>query len=69
MDLNGLFPIYIVSGIAHGSVELIRRVIPAKIVGANVMKLRRMDACVHILYEIAGTAGAFTSTALIGKFG
>lgn len=28
-----------------------------------------MDAFVHVMYEIAGTAGAFTSTSLIGKFG
>jgi hypothetical protein len=28
-----------------------------------------MDAMVHILYEVAGTTGAFTSTTLIGKFG
>jgi hypothetical protein len=28
-----------------------------------------MDAMVHILYEVAGTTGAFTSATLIGKFG
>jgi hypothetical protein len=28
-----------------------------------------MDAMVHVLYEIAGTTGAFTSPALISKFG
>jgi hypothetical protein len=28
-----------------------------------------MDAMVHILNEVAGTIGAFTSTALIAKFG
>lgn len=28
-----------------------------------------MDAIVHIMYEVAGTAGAFSSTALIGIFG
>ena len=46
-------------------VELIRRVIPRDIVGGNVLKLRRMDATVHILYEVAGTAGAFASAAII----
>lgn len=51
-------------------VELIRRVIPRDIVGGNVQKLRRMDALVHIFYEIAGTAGAFcTALALIPRFG
>ncbi|KAJ7210995.1 major facilitator superfamily domain-containing protein [Mycena rebaudengoi] len=66
---NGLFPIYIISGVAYGMVELIRRVIPRDIVGGDVQKLRRMDATVHVLYEVAGTAGAFTSTSLIQKFG
>lgn len=28
-----------------------------------------MDAIVHVLYEIAGTTGAFTSPTLVGKFG
>lgn len=51
-------------------VELIRRVIPRDIVGGNVQKLRRMDALVHIFYEVAGTAGAFcTALALIPRFG
>ena len=66
---NGLFPIYIISGIAYGMVELIRRVIPRDIVGGDVIKLRKMDAIVHIMYEVAGTTGAFTSTSLIGKLG
>ncbi|KAK0530548.1 hypothetical protein OC835_003977 [Tilletia horrida] len=66
---NALFPIYTISGIAYGMVELIRRVIPRDIVGGDVQRLRKMDAFVHVMYEIAGTAGAFTSTALIGKLG
>ncbi|KAF8313949.1 major facilitator superfamily domain-containing protein [Cantharellus anzutake] len=66
---NGLFPIYIVAGIAYGMVELIRRVIPRDIVGPHPEKLRRMDALVHILYEVSGTAGAFACSMLIGKFG
>lgn len=37
-------------------VELIRRVIPRDIVGGDISKLRRMDATVHIFYEIAGTS-------------
>jgi len=67
---DGIIPIYCFSGIAYGMVELIRRVIPRDIVGGNVQKLRRMDALVHIFYEVAGTAGAFcTALALIPKFG
>ncbi|KAF1343411.1 hypothetical protein EJ07DRAFT_186912 [Lizonia empirigonia] len=51
-------------------VELIRRVIPRDLVGGNVQKLRRMDALVHIFYEVSGTAGAFcTALALIPHFG
>lgn len=50
-------------------VELIRRVIPRDIVGGDVNKLRRMDAVVHIFYEVAGTSGAFATTYLVLKFG
>jgi hypothetical protein len=35
-------PIWGVSGIAYGMVELIRRVIPADICGGDVLRLRRM---------------------------
>ncbi|KAJ1018242.1 hypothetical protein NDA18_006401 [Ustilago nuda] len=66
---NGLFPIYFISGISYGTVELIRRVIPRDIVGGDVDRLRKMDAFVHVMYEVAGTTGAFTSSALIGHFG
>lgn len=66
---NGLFPIYVISGVSYGTVELIRRVIPRDIVGGDVQRLRKMDAFVHVMYEVAGTTGAFTSTSLIGYFG
>jgi len=69
-NTDGIIPVYCISGIAYGMVELIRRVIPRDIVGGNVQKLRRMDALVHIFYEISGTAGAFcTALALIPRFG
>lgn len=69
-NTDGIIPIYAVAGIAYGMVELIRRVIPRDIVGGNVQKLRRMDAMVHIFYEIAGTAGAFcTALGLIPSLG
>lgn len=60
-DTDGIIPIYCIAGIAYGMVELIRRVIPRDIVGGDVQKLRRLDAIVHIFYEIAGTGGAFTT--------
>ncbi|KAH8152672.1 uncharacterized protein LAJ45_03513 [Morchella importuna] len=66
---NALFPVYCASGIAYGMVELIRRVIPRDIVGGNVNKLRRMDATVHIFYEVAGTGGAFATTYLVLRLG
>lgn len=69
-NTDGIIPIYCITGIAYGMVELIRRVIPRDIVGGNVQKLRRMDSMVHIFYEIAGTAGAFcTALGLIPRFG
>jgi len=66
---NAIFVVWTFSGIAYGMVELIRRVIPADIVGGHVGKLRRMDATVHIFYEVAGTAGAFASSSAISRFG
>jgi MFS family permease len=59
-----IIPIYCVSGITYGMVESIRRVIPAHIAGGNVVKLRKMNALVHIFYEIAGVSGALI-TALV----
>jgi len=66
---NAIFAIWTFSGVAYGMVELIRRVIPCDIVGGDVGKLRRMDATVHVFYEVAGTAGAFASSSAISEFG
>ncbi|KAG8794707.1 hypothetical protein FRC16_010385 [Serendipita sp. 398] len=66
---NALFPLYMISGISYGMVELIRRIIPRDIVGGDVQKLRKMDAIVHILYEVAGTGGALLSVKMIKIFG
>lgn len=69
-NTDGIIPIFCVTGIAYGMVELIRRVIPRDIVGGDIQKLRRMDAMVHIFYEVAGTGASFcTALALIPKFG
>ncbi|KAF9446584.1 MFS general substrate transporter [Macrolepiota fuliginosa MF-IS2] len=68
-DANLIFLVWTLAGIAYGMVELIRRVIPADIVGGNVGKLRRMDALVHVLYEVAGTAGAIGSSSAISRWG
>lgn len=54
-NTDGMIPIYCITGIAYGMVELIRRVIPRDIVGGNIQKLRRMDAMVHIFYEVCST--------------
>jgi len=68
-DPNVIFIVWTLAGIAYGMVELIRRVIPADILGGHVSKLRRMDATVHVFYEIAGTTGAFASSSAISRFG
>ncbi|KAK2743990.1 hypothetical protein FQN57_004443 [Myotisia sp. PD_48] len=69
-NTDGMIPIYCATGLVYGMVELIRRVIPRDIVGGNVQKLRRMDAMVHVFYEIAGTSGAFcTALVLIPQLG
>ncbi|KAH8929947.1 MFS general substrate transporter [Atractiella rhizophila] len=64
-----IFLFWTIAGIGYGGVELIRRIIPCDIVGGNVGKLRRMDATVHVWYEVAGTAGAFASSSAISRWG
>jgi hypothetical protein len=56
-------------GIFHGVVELMRRVIPADIVGGDSIKLKKMFSLVHIFYEITGTTGATLAHIWIGYFG
>lgn len=69
-NTDGIIPIYCITGISYGMIELIRRILPNAIVGGNIQKLRRIDALVHICYETAGTAGALlTGLVLIPYFG
>lgn len=69
-NTNVIIPIYCITGIAYGMVELIRRVIPRDIVGDDGEKLQKMDALVHIFYEIAGVSGALTTgLVLIDRLG
>lgn len=68
-DPNTLFPIMCSSGLVYGMIELIRRIIPRDIVGGNITKLRKMDALVHILYEVSGTLGALLSWLLVSRLG
>ncbi|CAF1557137.1 unnamed protein product [Rotaria magnacalcarata] len=69
-NTNGIIPIYCITGITYGMVELIRRVIPRDIVGDNGNKLQKMNALVHIFYEITGVSGAFaTGLGLIPRLG
>ncbi|KAJ3296460.1 hypothetical protein HK104_001599 [Borealophlyctis nickersoniae] len=68
-DSRGVIPMFVAAGFSHGTVELIRRIIPRDIVGGNVIKLKKMDALVHIFYEVAGTAGAFFATFAALKLG
>lgn len=69
-DTDIIIPIYCVSGMTFGMVESIRRVIPAHIAGNDVIKLRKMDALVHVFYEVAGVSGALiTALVLIPRLG
>ncbi|KAK4233533.1 major facilitator superfamily domain-containing protein [Achaetomium macrosporum] len=64
-NTDAIIPVYCVSGIVYGMVELIRRVIPRDIVGGDVQKLKKMDSLVHIFYETSGTTGAFVTGLVI----
>lgn len=64
-----LFVIFPIAGIFNGMVDLMRKVIPAHIVGGNPIKLKQMDSTVHVFYEITGTAGAIASVYWISYFG
>ncbi|OBT88246.1 hypothetical protein VE02_02774 [Pseudogymnoascus sp. 03VT05] len=64
-NTDGMIPVYAITGVVYGMVELIRRVIPRDIVRSDVQKLRRLDAIVHIFYETTGTAGAFITALLL----
>lgn len=64
-DIMGLFPIFLLSGVSHGMVELIRRIIPQSICGDSDFKLRKMDSLVHAFHEVIGTVGALFSVFLI----
>ncbi|OBT40397.1 hypothetical protein VE00_10080 [Pseudogymnoascus sp. WSF 3629] len=69
-NTDGMIPVYCVTGFVYGMVELTRRVIVRDIVHSDVQKLRRLDATIHISYEVTGTAGAFVSAlVLIPSFG
>lgn len=63
-----LFAIYPVTGIFYGMVELIQLIIPSDIVGADEIKLKKMNSLVHIFYETAGTSGALLSSYWIAYF-
>jgi hypothetical protein len=65
-----LFPIHLTIGIVTGVFELLRRIIPPAIVGyTSAEKLKKMDAAVHSMWEVAGTLGAFVSTPIFARFG
>jgi len=69
-DPVGIFPIFILSGLPYGVIEIIRRIIPQQIVGGDEHKLKKLDSIVHIYYEVSGTLGAFFAAyvcLLLGK--
>ena len=64
-----IIPIYMSMGGCLGVVEILRRTIPRDIVGSDEVKLKSMDATVHIFYEVSGTSGAFFSAFLLSNMG
>ena len=50
--------------------EVVRKIIPASILGnSDSASLKRLNATIHIAYEIAGTVGAFLSSVFIEELG
>lgn len=47
---DALFPLYMISGISYGMVELIRRIIPRDIVGGDVGSMYRISSCISHLF-------------------
>ncbi|KAF0974876.1 hypothetical protein FDP41_006350 [Naegleria fowleri] len=65
-----IFPIYVFIGFNIGVIEVVRKVIPASILGnSESSTLKRLNASIHIIYEVAGTIGAFLSSVFIEKLG
>jgi len=83
-DARILVLVFALAGVVAGGVELVRKVMPRAVLDDDMEggeggkkealvrmgnKLRRMDAMVHIFYELAGTAGAFLSAYLDLRLG
>ena len=64
-----IYVFFILAGVFSGIIEMIRRVIPANIMGGDSIKLKQMDASVHMANELAGTAGAILARYWISYFG
>lgn len=64
-----IYIFFTLAGLFSGVIEMIRRVIPANIVGGDSIKLKEMDASVHMANELSGTAGAILSRYWISYFG
>ncbi|CAG7855231.1 SubName: Full=Uncharacterized protein {ECO:0000313/EMBL:CCA73644.1} [Serendipita indica DSM 11827] len=58
-DPNLLFPLYMVSGIAYGMVELIRRTIPRDIVGGDVQSKSSTAPTEHLTYLYSQSSLAY----------
>ena len=60
--------IFLVEMVSH-SARSMRGAIADDLARIPESKLRRMDAMIHTLYEVAGTVGAFASSAALQRFG
>jgi hypothetical protein len=64
-----VYPIYAAIGLFSGMIELLRRVIPADVVGGDVEKLKVFDGSVHAAWELVGTIGSLSAYVWIAYFG
>ena len=64
-----VYPIYGALGLFAGMLDMLRRVIPADIIGGDPVKLREFDSTVHAFWEAFGTVGSLLAYLWIGYFG
>lgn len=64
-----VYPIYAAIGLFSGMIELLRRVLPADVVGGDIEKLKVFDGSVHVAWELIGTIGSLSAYIWIGYFG
>ena len=65
-----IMPIIFVEGIFNGLGSTVVKVLPQQILGTELHRLQRLNALIHVFYELASTAGSFcTALVLIPSLG